>query len=587
MARSKLEIVIEAQNQAKRQLDNLGDQLKRIGDEQKDFAESTDAARQSFLGFTSSISAGVLAANAIQGILSTVTRGFTSFIKGAISTSLSVERISATLPILAKNTGKTTKEINSIIFAIREENKSIREATEVTRGIVLAGLEQVDALRLIKVARDVGATVGRTSADVNRLILESFTTLTPGILKQVGLNISLREVYRDLASQLGKNVAELTTLERQTGLFNAIMVEGAKFGGAYEAAMGTVQKQLGSVKDASVDILQVFGDLITGGFFPIVNQALLAVRAFRAWAFTSENELNPTLVALQDRITTLVLTTFNALVTTVKFLIQIFREFFDMLKEKGIIESFNEILEATGQIIRDTVIPVIKFLFGDVETLKIVLAATFAVIAVALIAVLAPLVIAVTAITLAVTGLVVIIRVLKKAFTEIILFFILFQDSLVASFNAVRESFVSEFGIIRDTFFQVWNAIKNFFANIWQNMRETAFGALNDILEKIKNVISGITNIPAKFGGGAIDLLKGLIPGNMANGGIVTRPTIARIGEAGPEAVIPLNRLGLGGGGANIIINFNGGVFGEDADRVGKEVGDAIIERLGLNIRIG
>jgi len=42
----------------------------------------------------------------------------------------------------------------------------------------------------------------------------------------------------------------------------------------------------------------------------------------------------------------------------------------------------------------------------------------------------------------------------------------------------------------------------------------------------------------------------------MATGGIVTSPTTALIGEAGPEAVIPLNRMGsMGGSTINIVVN--------------------------------
>jgi phage-related minor tail protein len=44
----------------------------------------------------------------------------------------------------------------------------------------------------------------------------------------------------------------------------------------------------------------------------------------------------------------------------------------------------------------------------------------------------------------------------------------------------------------------------------------------------------------------------------LADGGIVTGPTLALIGEAGPEAVIPLDRAG-GMGGGNVTINVNGG----------------------------
>jgi hypothetical protein len=43
----------------------------------------------------------------------------------------------------------------------------------------------------------------------------------------------------------------------------------------------------------------------------------------------------------------------------------------------------------------------------------------------------------------------------------------------------------------------------------------------------------------------------------MADGGIVTRPIMGLIGEAGPEAVIPLDKMG--GMGNNVTINVNGG----------------------------
>jgi hypothetical protein len=41
----------------------------------------------------------------------------------------------------------------------------------------------------------------------------------------------------------------------------------------------------------------------------------------------------------------------------------------------------------------------------------------------------------------------------------------------------------------------------------------------------------------------------------LASGGIVTRPTIAMIGEAGPEAVIPLSRSGAMGATVNVYVS--------------------------------
>ncbi len=47
----------------------------------------------------------------------------------------------------------------------------------------------------------------------------------------------------------------------------------------------------------------------------------------------------------------------------------------------------------------------------------------------------------------------------------------------------------------------------------------------------------------------------------MAEGGIVTKPTRALIGEAGAEAVIPLDRMG--GMGQRVTINVAGSVISE------------------------
>jgi SLT domain-containing protein len=48
----------------------------------------------------------------------------------------------------------------------------------------------------------------------------------------------------------------------------------------------------------------------------------------------------------------------------------------------------------------------------------------------------------------------------------------------------------------------------------------------------------------------------------MASGGIVTDPTMALIGEAGPEAVIPLGKMG-GMGGTYVTVNVAGSVTSE------------------------
>jgi SLT domain-containing protein len=61
----------------------------------------------------------------------------------------------------------------------------------------------------------------------------------------------------------------------------------------------------------------------------------------------------------------------------------------------------------------------------------------------------------------------------------------------------------------------------------------------------------------------------------MAAGGIVTSPTLALIGEAGPEAVIPLNRAGATGLGGGITINVEAGLV-STPDQIGQQIIEAI-----------
>jgi hypothetical protein len=77
-------------------------------------------------------------------------------------------------------------------------------------------------------------------------------------------------------------------------------------------------------------------------------------------------------------------------------------------------------------------------------------------------------------------------------------------------------------------------------------------------------------------GGGAKPSSTVNIP-MMAEGGIVTKPTLAMIGEAGPEAVIPL-RPGAGGGVGTTTINIHVDAYpGVDMAEAGRRIVDALV----------
>lgn len=129
---------------------------------------------------------------------------------------------------------------------------------------------------------------------------------------------------------------------------------------------------------------------------------------------------------------------------------------------------------------------------------------------------------------------------------------------------------------VTDAFSSVWESVKNVTKIAFDGINNMVKGLVNSIFEKINKLIRAANSVAQK-GADAVGIKVPNIPEIplLAEGGIVTKPTLAGIGEAGPEAVIPLNKSKLAGLGLGTTINVTveGDVTGEDLiDRVGKEL---------------
>jgi len=129
---------------------------------------------------------------------------------------------------------------------------------------------------------------------------------------------------------------------------------------------------------------------------------------------------------------------------------------------------------------------------------------------------------------------------------------------LVDGFNNAKNGVISLVENFITTLTGIPGRVGTALSGIWDGITSGAKGAvngaigiLNTLIHAFNKVIEGYNKIPLAPNIPTIpDIPK------LAAGGIVTRPTYALIGEAGPEAVIPLGRgMGMSGGNTYITIN--------------------------------
>jgi hypothetical protein len=95
-----------------------------------------------------------------------------------------------------------------------------------------------------------------------------------------------------------------------------------------------------------------------------------------------------------------------------------------------------------------------------------------------------------------------------------------------------------------------WNALADGISYVYNNILKPVFDALKAVwdyvIKPIADTIGAIVGAVSGFlgiGGGAPSNQNLGVGGRLQTGGVVMRPTVALLGEAGPEAIIPLNKI--------------------------------------------
>ena len=159
------------------------------------------------------------------------------------------------------------------------------------------------------------------------------------------------------------------------------------------------------------------------------------------------------------------------------------------------------------------------------------------------------------------------------------------KSTLSGIFDGISSSVSSVFNGIRDTISNIWNGIKSTASSVWNGIKDTIGNAINgakDLVGSAIEAIKGFFNFEFRWphipvphfritgSTNPFDWLSGGLPSIdvkwFAKGGILTKPTVFGSngnslmagGEAGNEAVLPLNERTLGAIGRGIAQTMGG-----------------------------
>jgi phage-related protein len=430
--------------------------------------------------------------------------------------------------------------VDGVKAAIADEAAQARLATTL-RNVVGASNDQIKAVeqQILKTSLLTGKTDDELRPSFDRLVRSTKDVEAAAKLQALALDVSagsgksLEVVTNALAkasegqtTALGKLGLGISAADLKTMSFEAITAKlGDTFKNQATIQADTFAGKMDRLKVAFDEGKETVGSFILDAITPLISNFVnKVIPAIQDVANEIGPKLTPVFKALGDYFTNVLIPAFTTLYNFIKdYIIPILQvtlipivtalakawvTIADALKDNSAnLEPLRVAFFAFAGFLRDYVAPIIgTFISGSISGIAGVISALIGVVG---------------NVTSAVT----------TAFTNIKNFF-----------GDVRDFIVSSAGTIFNPLYNGMKAVLNSIIAIWNKLDFAIDISVPDW-------------VPIVGGKGfkVADIFPD-IP-YLAKGGIVNSPTLAMIGEAGPEAVIPLNKAGAMGNTFNITVN--------------------------------
>jgi phage-related protein len=550
-------------------------------------------AQKALGGFSSSL-------GKIAGLVATAfsVRAITNFAKESVLAAEAAQTAQNRLEAVAKATGVFGDQTKKVTDRLGEFAKAQELRIGVDDKVIKGVQAQLLTFKLLSASAD---TVGGT---FDRVTKAAFDMAAAGFGSAEGNAIALGKAFED-------PIKGLTALRRSGTVFTQeqqdlikSLVETGEVAKAQEIILAELETQYGGVAEATADasvklglafdniketagaaLLPVFAELVEG-ILPVTE----ALGDELAGAF---KDLSPVLTDIVKQLPSLIM----SLSPLIPILGQVATVFFQLIKSLlppfiALLNVILPVVEELAPILADALVVAfeafVPVLLALVEALTPVVKALLPVLA-TLITALAPVVVKVVNAFMPLLNMVLplLVRLIEFLVPILVVVAEILAVLLVNSVNFLVKAFQNFMDFLEPfttAFEKTFGGISNFFYGIVNGMIGFFEGFANAVISGVNSVIRALNRLKVtmpkvgdtpgfSIGFNIPELSNIVLPRvPLAAGGIVMGPTNALIGEAGPEAVIPLDRMRMGN---TINITVNAGM-GTDGARVGEAIVSAI-----------
>lgn len=276
LKRTGVQLVAEGSDKFYKDLQRANNEIKSIGPSAGQATSGLSLANAVMIGFAATL--GNVAFNAA--------RNFIGQIKGiateAVMSSARVDEMNQVVYLLGSRAGKTSGEMDTLISKVRDYGIRTDIAQNLIQQFTRYELDLAKAADLARVAQDTGVLAMKDSSEELQHILYGIQTYNTEVLRTAGLNINLQESFKKYADEVGKSTESLNANDKMQAALNAVLLEGTRNAGIYEASMESAGKQLRSLTGREIpELIRALGDPFQQAFLNIVSGARSIASSFR------------------------------------------------------------------------------------------------------------------------------------------------------------------------------------------------------------------------------------------------------------------------------------------------------------------